>query len=253
MKIEKISETSDKISFLIKEINATTANAIRRSVFEIPVLAIDTVEFFKNDSALYDEMIAHRLGLIPLKATSHFVERSSCSCKGKGCSKCTASLKLKAKGPCIVYASSLKAKGLEVVYPEMPIVLLTAEQQLELVAEARLGKGIEHVKYNPGMLWYNSLPTVKELKEVEKEQKTIKVSAEEFELVKEGKSKLIPDLISEVVECEGKFLKVEASENDFIFFVESFGQLNPKEIFIEAVNALDNNLEKFEKAVRKIK
>ena len=47
--------------------NEPLANAIRRSVAEIPVLAVDEVEIFKNDSALYDEMIAHRVGLIPLK------------------------------------------------------------------------------------------------------------------------------------------------------------------------------------------
>ncbi len=43
------------------------ANALRRSVDEIPVLAINEVDIYKNDSALYDEIIAHRLGLIVLK------------------------------------------------------------------------------------------------------------------------------------------------------------------------------------------
>src|SRR3989338_9050267 len=47
--------------------NESLANAIRRSVAEVPTLAINEVEIFKNDSAIYDEMLAHRLGLIPLK------------------------------------------------------------------------------------------------------------------------------------------------------------------------------------------
>lgn len=252
MKIEKISKTEGKMSFVVRDINAATANAIRRSVFEIPTLAIDTVEFYKNDSALYDEMIAHRLGMVPLKAKSSFNERDKCSCKGKGCAKCTAALKLKAKGPRTVYASDLKAKGLEIIYPEMPIVMLAADQELELAAEARLGKGMEHVKFNPGLLWYNLLPAIKEIKNVEG-QKTIKLSAEEFELVKQNKSKLIPDLLNEIVEADGKFLKIEASGNDFIFFIESFGQIKPEVIFTEAVNALDENLGEFEKAAKKIK
>ena len=49
------------------EANESLANAIRRSVSEVPTLAIDEVEIFKNDSALYDEMLALRLGLVPLK------------------------------------------------------------------------------------------------------------------------------------------------------------------------------------------
>ena len=43
------------------------ANAVRRSVAEVPTLAIDEVEIYKNDSPLYDEMLALRLGLVPLK------------------------------------------------------------------------------------------------------------------------------------------------------------------------------------------
>ena len=49
------------------DISESLANALRRSVSEISTLAIDEVEIFKNDSALYDEMLAHRLGLVPLK------------------------------------------------------------------------------------------------------------------------------------------------------------------------------------------
>lgn len=253
MKIEKLGKNTDKISFMVKGINATIANTIRRSVSEIPVLAIDTVEFYKNDSALYDEMLAHRLGLIPLRATSPFVERKKCSCKGKGCNKCTAALKLKEKGPKTVYASDLKARGLEIVYPEMPIVLLAADQELILIAEARLGKGIEHAKFSPGLLWFNALPKIKELRGIEKGQKTIKLPAKEFEALKQGRSALTPDLINEVVESKGKYLRVEPSESDFIFFIESFGQLKPAAIFIEAIKALNNNLAEFEKAAKKIK
>jgi len=252
MKIEKLTETDSKISFAVRGITHAIANAIRRSVLEVPVLAIDTVEFYKNDSVLYDEIIAHRLGLLPLKALGPFTEQDKCSCKGKGCAKCTASLKLKAKGPCTVYASSIKAKGLEIIYKEMPIVILAPEQELELSAEARLGKSMEHAKFAPGIVWFNSFPMVKETKNPEK-QNTFKLPAAEFALLQQGKSRLIPDLIGEIVECEGKFLKVEPSEEDFIFFIESFGQLKPEVIFTKTIDALNDNLEKFAKAVQKAK
>jgi hypothetical protein len=71
---------------------------------EIPVLAVDSIEVSKNDSMLYDEMLALRIGLIPLKADKTFALPEECTCKGKGCMKCTASLVLKASGPGVIRA-----------------------------------------------------------------------------------------------------------------------------------------------------
>ena len=64
--MEIIQQTPSKLILRLKA-QEGFINAVRRSVTEIPVLAIDEVEIFKNDSALYDEVLAHRIGLIPLK------------------------------------------------------------------------------------------------------------------------------------------------------------------------------------------
>ena len=56
---------TDKL-IIRSEISESLANAIRRSVSEVSTLAISEVEIFKNDSALYDEMLAHRVGLVPI-------------------------------------------------------------------------------------------------------------------------------------------------------------------------------------------
>jgi len=250
MEIKKLSKSEEKLSFLIKGINYSIANAIRRSVLEIPTLAIDTVEFYKNDSALYDEILAHRLGLIPLKAPKTFTSREKCSCKGKGCMKCTALLKLKAQGPKTVYSSELKGKGVEVVYKDMPVVILAKDQELELVAEATLGTGRQHAKHTPGLLWFNAVPIVKEIKQAEK---AVKVSPQEFEKIKKNDLKTCQDYLNEIVESDNKFLKIEASDTDFIFFIESFGQLSPEEIFLEAINSMNENLEDLAKALKKEK
>lgn len=61
-----IEKTPEKV-IMRTDANYSFANAIRRSVEEIYALAINEVEIFKNDSALYDEFLAHRIGLIPLK------------------------------------------------------------------------------------------------------------------------------------------------------------------------------------------
>lgn len=258
MKIEKIYK-KDKICFLIKGIRNSIINAIRRSVLEIPVLAIDSVEFYKNDSALYDEILAHRLGLIPLKTPQNFTLREKCSCKGKGCLKCTAMFKLKAKGPCTVYASDLKGKGAEVVYKEMPIVILSKDQELELVAEATLGKGKEHAKYTPGLLWFNAYPII-EIKGCKGCGDCIKVCPKKAIDLKDNEitiDSLKCDLCNACVEFvknkEKCKINIKPSDQDFIVFVESFGQLEPEDIFTEAITALNNNLEELAKFLKKEK
>ena len=94
--IKTINKSDEKLSFET-DMSISLANALRRSVNHVPTLAIDSLELTKNDSALYDEIIGHRMGLIPLK-NSNLRLPEECDCKDKGCGKCTAKYKLKAKG-----------------------------------------------------------------------------------------------------------------------------------------------------------
>jgi len=264
MKIEKLDKTKDKIKFLVNDIKNSLLNALRREVHEIPTIAIDTVEFYKNDSALYDEILAHRLGLIPLKAPKTFTLRKECTCKGKGCLKCTAELKLKSKGPCTVHANNFKSKSVEVVYGDIPIVILDKEQELELTAEATLGIGKEHSKFNPGLFWFNSYPiiTLKGLDAESQEfkQAVVDICSSGAISVKDGKisiNALKCDMCNDCVEFTEKKEKskidIKPSDNDFVVFIESFGQLSPEDIFLNSVDVLNDNLNEFAKAIKKLK
>jgi len=64
--MELIEKKENQITF-IAEADERLMNSIRRYVNQIPVLAFDEVVISRNDSPLYDETIAHRMGLIPLK------------------------------------------------------------------------------------------------------------------------------------------------------------------------------------------
>ncbi|MFH1823596.1 MAG: DNA-directed RNA polymerase subunit D [archaeon] len=256
--ITKISQTPEKISFTIKGADNTLVNTFRRSITEIPTLAIDTVEFSKNDSALYDEIIAHRLGLVPLEADKTFTEPSKCTCAGKGCLKCRGALKLAAKGPCTVYAKDMKGKAIQIVHPDTPIVILAKDQELAFVAEACLGCGNEHAKFSPGLAWFNSIANFKS-KDVKDVEKYISVCPRKAILAKGNKlsaDELKCDLCEACVELSnelGENIELKASEEDFIFNIESFGQLNPKDIFIESINALDSHLTELSQFAKKLK
>jgi DNA-directed RNA polymerase II subunit RPB3 len=67
IKINDIKE--DVIQFEIFNTDSSLANSLRRvMIAEVPTLCIDLVEFEDNTSVLIDEVISHRLGLIPIKS-----------------------------------------------------------------------------------------------------------------------------------------------------------------------------------------
>jgi DNA-directed RNA polymerase II subunit RPB3 len=74
------------------------ANALRRIIIaEVPTMAIDIVTIVENTSALHDEFIAHRCGLIPLVSTEvdRFKFFDECDCSMGNCENCTVHFDLK--------------------------------------------------------------------------------------------------------------------------------------------------------------
>ena len=143
VELVEFNAKANKVMFLLKGANAAYANSLRRAVLEsVPAMAIENVEFRKNSSVLYDEMIALRLGLVPLTTDiKGYNLPSKCKCNGEGCASCQVKLTLKVEGPATVYSSDLKSKDPKIkpVFPGMPIVKLLKGQALEVEATAMLG------------------------------------------------------------------------------------------------------------------
>jgi len=158
VKVTNMKKEGARITFTVSGITTQMANALRRTVIsEVPVMAVEEVTFQDNSSILNDEVLAHRLGLLPLTTdlkTYNFV--SDCTCKGKGCGKCTAILTLDVQGPKTVYAEDLKSTDPEItpVYPKTPLVKLTDNQKIKLEAKAILGFGSHHIKWQAGIASY---------------------------------------------------------------------------------------------------
>ena len=69
--IKIISKSSEELVFDITGIEPPVANALRRILIgEIPTMAIETVIIHQNTSIIPDEVLSHRLGLIPIFANA---------------------------------------------------------------------------------------------------------------------------------------------------------------------------------------
>ena len=73
--IEILSLNQEEIVFDLVGVEPPLANALRRILIaEIPTMAIEKVNMWQNTSIIPDENLAHRMGLIPIKADPSFFE-----------------------------------------------------------------------------------------------------------------------------------------------------------------------------------
>src|SRR3989344_850697 len=160
MKVQIVDRADLEIKFLVDGIQPPFANELRRIMMgEIPTMAIEWVDFVKNDSALNDEVVANRFGQVPLKFDKKAYNMTrDCKCEGKGCSLCQVKLTLKKKGSGMVYSGDLKSKAKDVspVFDKMAMVELFDNQEIEFEAVATLGLGKEHSKWQGAVVGYTN-------------------------------------------------------------------------------------------------
>ena len=146
MKIE-IKHLSDREArIVIDGVHPYFVNALRRVLLsEVPKLAIDKVTFYDNTSALFDEILAHRLAMLPVPT-----DPSTLNLKGQvdaeGRPSYVVRYTLTKEGPCTVFSGDLESedKKFAIVDPKIPVVDLLAGQRLILEAEAIRGDGTQH-------------------------------------------------------------------------------------------------------------
>ena len=136
---------------LFKETKPNMINAIRRTMLtDLPKLSIEDVTIYDNTSALFDEIVAHRVSLVPLPTHPDIlVPRISCACKGEGCPNCVVHYTLSKEGECTVYSGDLRPEDpmWSVIDKNIPLVKLLKNQRLILEAAAQLGTGKDHAKW----------------------------------------------------------------------------------------------------------
>ncbi|XP_075060597.1 DNA-directed RNA polymerases I and III subunit RPAC1 [Mixophyes fleayi] len=77
-RLDVIKMEDDLLEFDMIGIDASFANAFRRILLaEVPTMATEKVFVYKNTSIIQDEILAHRLGLIPIRADPRLFEYRS--------------------------------------------------------------------------------------------------------------------------------------------------------------------------------
>jgi DNA-directed RNA polymerase subunit D len=235
-----IDKKPNQITFTA-EIDESLANAVRRYVDEIPIMAIDEVEISMNDSPLYDETIAHRIGLIPLKADKKAGKEES--------------LKLISKKEGIVYSEELDGK-IKPVYDKIPITVLKKGQEMEILATARMGKGNEHSKFSPGLMFYRNMVKLKVDKDCPKEivnacpKGVLKLENGKVSVVDENKCDMCEECIEMCRKLGKKSVELIPTE-ELAITVESFGQIPEEDIFKRAIENLQEDLKEVAKKISK--
>jgi len=281
----KILELSQYVlRFELLNTDLSVANSLRRIIIsEIPTMAIDLVEVHENTSALHDEFIAHRIGLIPLKSydVDNYQYSESCpACQLFNCPRCQVHFKLQAICPSDqvsldVTTHHIKPVDLErsvvpVAYedengrPDEPILImkLSKNQQLNMDLVAKKGTGKIHAKWSPvATCQMRKEPTVwidddkiNNSLSIEKRKEfcgTCPRKVYRFNEMRNAVEIEDADKCILCIECvrfaqaEGLERAVKVGERDekFIFTVESTGVLAPEDIVSRALTILKEKLQ----------
>ena len=261
MEVELLKYDDTHVQFILKGSNPAFANSLRRiMISEVPTLAIDEVVFLDNTSVLFDEIIAHRLALIPLKVDPDFIRVAR---KNPSKYEIRFYLDIEAKkGPLTVYSGDLKTDDPHVkpISDSIPIVKLATGQKLVLEAYARIGVGREHAKWSPvSACAYKYMPIIKINESLCSLCGTCVAycprnvfSIENNKLIVKNPLECTLCKYCEVV-CPNDAIRVKGDDTTFIFKVESVGSLPVDFIVTEAAEILKEKCETFLKLLKEIK
>jgi len=267
MEIEVLNMAERKISFILKDSTPAMANALRRTILsDIPKMAIDRVEFhlgpimvdgkeYESITPLFDEIIAHRLGMVPVPTDLQlFGYQSECACGGEGCPSCTIMYSLNKIGPCTVLSGDMIPLGnpdLKVKDEFIPIVDLADGQAVLIYTIATMGTAKTHVKWQVANgVGYKYAPIVKV--DAKKCNHCMRCLSECPKHVFSGDEKKIAAEPIKCTLCEScqsfcatHAISLEADDKNFVFTFETDGSLSAEAVLNKALELLSSKADSF--------
>lgn len=265
IKVRILEKSDTKLKFIIEGINPSLANALRRTMIaDVPTIAIDEVVILENTSVLPDEILAHRLGLIPLRVDLETYQDIFLVEEEEKITTPQIRLMLDVEATnslITVYSGHLKSEDPHVVpvYHNIPLVKLERGQRVVLEAFARFGKGKEHAKWQPvSACTYKYMPIISIFEEKcnlckacvnECPRRVLDVSNDK--LVIKDILRCTTCRVCEQV-CPTGAIKVSWDDTTFIFNIETTGSLPPEEIVKKAMDIIVKKSEIFKNMVKNI-
>ncbi|MEM0185014.1 MAG: DNA-directed RNA polymerase subunit D [Thermoplasmata archaeon] len=266
MKFTLLEINERYIKFEIDDINYSIANMLRRTLInDIPKLAIKNVSFhlgsvqkenadgkieiYNSSSPLFNEIIAHRLGMVPLPTDLKMKFRDECQHPpDQACPLCTVTYTLSKFGPGVVYSGDLIPVGdpsFAPVEKNIPIVKLNEKQALLIDAEAIMGTAKEHARWQ-----VTSGVSYKYHREfyVQKKNELYEVLKNECKknIISENEQFLIVTDDSPCKHIAKLFqyddVKIVEDDTKFIFQFETDGSLSAKDTLLVAIRRLKEKL-----------
>lgn len=279
LKINIISSDDEAMVFDLIGVDTAFANALRRILIaEVPTMAIDKVKLFQNTSILQDEVLCHRLGLLPVKVdprlfsyhedgkpaseknTLVFTLDVKCTRKAQGADlpldetydNHTIYSKAMAWVPQGKQASVL-AEAPRMVHDDIIIAKMRPGQAIEAECHVKKGIGSLHTKWSPVCTAsYRLMPEViikEEItgEEAEKLVKTCPMGVFDIEDIG-GKQKAVVGTARNCSMCRECIRDPEMNDkieltrvrDHFVFSIESTGVYTPGELFKEAIKVLSD-------------
>jgi DNA-directed RNA polymerase subunit D len=241
--IEFIDRDERKADFLVRGVTPAFANGIRRAMIaDVPTFSVDTVRFIENSSVMFDEQIAHRLGLVPLTTPVDEFEEGD-----------TVTLSMDVEGPATAASQDLRSAEamVEPAIDGIPIIELKESQRLELEADAVLARGKSHAKHQGGIsVGYRHLQRVEIAGDApefaEDETQNLRGHIEE-----DGEVIPTAEFDNDLTErYPGKEVEVHDVANAFVFHVETDGSFSVEELVTAAVDSIERRAVELEEAIQ---
>ena len=281
MKVNILQMEDNYAQIEFKDVNYSFVNSLRRSLVSmVPCLALHEIDFhmgslgsyvdgesgdereYESISAMFNEIVAHRLGMLPIPTDEKTIEAFGDSI-GDDSKQPDIMYSLHKQGPCTVYSGDLEPVSGDnsLIIPEtkVPIVKLAEGQAILVYAKAKMGNAQKHTKWQCAVApRFYQAPTI--TVSSGKGSKAIFNIVDKKDFKKKGKSHVIDNPVKAHAalkkleqlwnDKEAKeSMEVSTKKDHFIFEFETNGAMKAKLALEQALKALDGHCNEFASAI----